>query len=172
MTITRFGMTSEAIEELINQRVAEMLATYPANRVAKLVVESQSQNRDDGDNGNGREMKIEMAGEMETEMVGETETEIDEAMGMWFEKIETVFHISNCLERYQVKELIKLMTEVYCPRNEIQKIESKLWNLTVKNNDLAAYTQRFQELTTMCIKMVPEEEDRVEKFIGGLHDNI
>ncbi|GJS25929.1 putative reverse transcriptase domain-containing protein [Tanacetum coccineum] len=68
----------------------------------------------------------------------------------WFENMETVFHISNCLERYQVKyasctllnntltwwnshkrtirieaayamswaELMKLMTEVYCPRNE------------------------------------------------------
>ncbi|GKA74338.1 putative reverse transcriptase domain-containing protein [Tanacetum coccineum] len=40
------------------------------------------------------------------------------------------------------------------------------------NNDLAAYTQRFQELTMLCTKMVPEEEDRVEKFIGGLPDNI
>ncbi|GKE58254.1 hypothetical protein Tco_1497439, partial [Tanacetum coccineum] len=43
---------------------------------------------------------------------------------------------------------------------------------TVKNNDLAAYTQRFQELTMICTKMVPEEEDWVEKFIGGLPDNI
>ncbi|GKD99342.1 reverse transcriptase domain-containing protein [Tanacetum coccineum] len=51
-------------------------------------------------------------------------------------------------------------------------MESELWNLTVKNNDLAAYTQRFQELTMMCTKMVPEEEDRVEKFIKGLPDNI
>ncbi|GKA86896.1 putative reverse transcriptase domain-containing protein [Tanacetum coccineum] len=51
-------------------------------------------------------------------------------------------------------------------------MESELWNLTVKNNDLAAYTQRFQELAMMCTKMVPVEEDRVEKFIGGLPDNI
>ncbi|GJW83940.1 putative reverse transcriptase domain-containing protein [Tanacetum coccineum] len=70
----------------------------------------------------------------------------------WFEKMETVFHINNCPER----ELMKLMTEVYFPRNEIQKMESELWNLSVKNNDLAAYTQRFQELTMMCTKMVPE----------------
>ncbi|GJX25971.1 putative reverse transcriptase domain-containing protein [Tanacetum coccineum] len=33
-------------------------------------------------------------------------------------------------------------------------------------------TERFQELTMMCTKMVPEEEDRVEKFIRGLLDNI
>nr|GEW12284.1 putative reverse transcriptase domain-containing protein [Tanacetum cinerariifolium] len=31
---------------------------------------------------------------------------------------------------------------------------------------------RFQELTIMCTKMVPEEEDRVKKFIKGLPDNI
>ncbi|GJX91405.1 putative reverse transcriptase domain-containing protein [Tanacetum coccineum] len=122
----------------------------------------------------------------------------------WSEKMETVFHISNCPERYQAKyvictlldsaltlwnshkrtirtdaayalswrELLKLMTKVYCPRNEIQKMETELWNLSVKNNDMATYTQRFQELTMMCTKMVPEEEDRVEKFIGGLPDNI
>ncbi|GJZ32750.1 putative reverse transcriptase domain-containing protein [Tanacetum coccineum] len=95
-------------------------------------------------------------------------TEGDVRLIRWFEKMETVFHISNCPER----ELMKLMTKVYCPRNEIQKMESELWNLTVKNNDLAAYTHRFQELTMMCTKMVPEEEGRVEKFIGGLPDNI
>ncbi|GJY99579.1 putative reverse transcriptase domain-containing protein [Tanacetum coccineum] len=70
------------------------------------------------------------------------------------------------------KALMKLMTEVYCLRNEIQKMKTKLWNLTVRNNDLTAYTQRFQELVLLCTKMVPEEEDRVEKFIGGLPDNI
>ncbi|GJT09374.1 putative reverse transcriptase domain-containing protein, partial [Tanacetum coccineum] len=90
----------------------------------------------------------------------------------WFEKMETVFHISSCPEKYQVRELMNLMTEVYCPRKEIQKMEPKLWNLAVKNNDLAAYTQRFQELTMLCTRMVPEEEDRVKKFIGGLPDNI
>ncbi|GJR96585.1 putative reverse transcriptase domain-containing protein, partial [Tanacetum coccineum] len=55
---------------------------------------------------------------------------------------------------------------------DIQKMESELWNLTIKNNDLAAYTQRFQELTMLCTKMVLEEEDQVEKFIGGIPDNI
>ncbi|GJY79179.1 putative reverse transcriptase domain-containing protein [Tanacetum coccineum] len=122
----------------------------------------------------------------------------------WFEKMETVFNISNCPPKYQVKyatctlqdsaltwwnshkrtigveaayamnwvELMKLMTEVYCPRNEIQKMETELWNLTVKGNDLTAYTQRFQELILLCTRMVPDEEDRVERFIGGLPNNI
>ncbi|GJT84998.1 retrovirus-related pol polyprotein from transposon TNT 1-94 [Tanacetum coccineum] len=64
-------------------------------------------------------------------------------------------------------ELMKLMTEVYCLRNEIQKMETELWNLTVKGNDLTVYTQRFQELILLCTRMVPNEEDIVDRFIGG-----
>ncbi|GKD24260.1 putative reverse transcriptase domain-containing protein, partial [Tanacetum coccineum] len=114
----------------------------------------------------------------------------------WSEKMETVFHISNFPERYQMKYATctlldsaltwwnshkrtirtdaayalswrELMTEVYCLKNEIQKMENELWNLSVKNNDMATYTQRFQELIMMCTKMVPEEEDRVEKYQNG-----
>ncbi|GJR89752.1 putative reverse transcriptase domain-containing protein [Tanacetum coccineum] len=70
------------------------------------------------------------------------------------------------------KALMKLMTEVYCPRNEIQKMETELWNLTVKSNDLTAYNQMFQELTLLCIKMVPKEEDKVDKYIGDLSYSI
>ncbi|GKC81324.1 putative reverse transcriptase domain-containing protein, partial [Tanacetum coccineum] len=94
----------------------------------------------------------------------------------WFEKMETNSHKrtigAEAAFSMSWRELMKLMTKVCCPRNEIQKKESELWNLSVKNNDLAAYTQRFQELTMMYTKMVLEEEDQVEKFIGGLPDNI
>ncbi|GJV77958.1 putative reverse transcriptase domain-containing protein [Tanacetum coccineum] len=53
-----------------------------------------------------------------------------------------------------------------------RKLETELWNLMVKGNDLTAYTQRFQELILLCMRMVPDEEDKVERFIGGLPDNI
>nr|GEU96561.1 reverse transcriptase domain-containing protein [Tanacetum cinerariifolium] len=67
---------------------------------------------------------------------------------------------------------MKLMTEVYCPRNKIQKMETELWNLTIKGNDLTAYIQRSQELILLCTRMVLGEEDIVERFIRGLPDNI
>nr|GEY51864.1 hypothetical protein [Tanacetum cinerariifolium] len=67
---------------------------------------------------------------------------------------------------------MKLMTEVYCSRNKVQKMETELWNLTVKGNDLTSYTQRFQELILLCTRMFLDEEDKVERFIGGLLDNI
>ncbi|GJR12180.1 putative reverse transcriptase domain-containing protein [Tanacetum coccineum] len=51
-------------------------------------------------------------------------------------------------------------------------METELWNLDVRRNDLTAYIRRFQELVLLCTRMVPDEEDKVERFIGGLPDNI
>nr|GEY88022.1 putative reverse transcriptase domain-containing protein [Tanacetum cinerariifolium] len=41
-----------------------------------------------------------------------------------------------------------------------------------RGSENEGYTQRFQELILLCTRMVPDEEDRVERFIGGLPDNI
>ncbi|GJZ32985.1 putative reverse transcriptase domain-containing protein [Tanacetum coccineum] len=41
-----------------------------------------------------------------------------------------------------------------------------------RRNDLTAYTRRFQELVLLCTRMVPNKEDKVERFVGGLLDNI
>ncbi|GJW58762.1 putative reverse transcriptase domain-containing protein [Tanacetum coccineum] len=51
-------------------------------------------------------------------------------------------------------------------------METELWNLVVKGNDLTAYTRRFQELVLLCTRMVLIKEDKVERFVGGLPDNI
>nr|GFC30146.1 reverse transcriptase domain-containing protein [Tanacetum cinerariifolium] len=106
----------------------------------------------------------------------------------WFEKMESMFSISNCTASNQVKfatctpqddaltwwksyvktttleeayamtwaTLKKKMTGKYCPRGEIKKIETEMWNLKVKGNDVVAYNQRFQQLTLMCSRMFPE----------------
>nr|GEU94640.1 hypothetical protein [Tanacetum cinerariifolium] len=52
------------------------------------------------------------------------------------------------------------------------KMETELWNLAVKGNDLTGYTKRFRELVLLCTIMVPHKEDKVERFVGGLPDNI
>ncbi|GJU02959.1 reverse transcriptase domain-containing protein [Tanacetum coccineum] len=157
MTNTHSGMTPTAIEEMINQRVDAALEARRVNRDLELGNGNGNGNgtgngNNGGDNSNGTEGVV--------------------GLIRWSEKIETVFHISNCPERYQVKyatctlldsaltwwnshkrtigtdaayalswrELLKLMIEVYCPRNEIQKMETELWSLSVKNNDMATYT--------------------------------
>ncbi|GJV58995.1 reverse transcriptase domain-containing protein [Tanacetum coccineum] len=88
-----------------------------------------------------------------------------------FEKMESVFHISNCVVENQ-KALKKMMTVKYCPRGEIKKLEIELWNLKVKGTDVASYTLRFQELALMCGRMFHEESKEVEKYVGGLPDMI
>ncbi|GJV31231.1 reverse transcriptase domain-containing protein [Tanacetum coccineum] len=69
-------------------------------------------------------------------------------------------------------ELKRLLTNKYCPRTEIRKMEEELYNLSVKGNDLKPYVRRFQELTTLCPNMVPNNEKLLEAFIGGLPRSI
>ncbi|GJV93251.1 putative reverse transcriptase domain-containing protein [Tanacetum coccineum] len=165
------------IEQLITRRVAEVMAAYEANQ--------NNQNGNGNPNVNIRGV-VPVAREctyqdfMKCQPLNFKGTEGVVGLTRWFEKMENVFHISNCPKKYQVKyasctlqdsaltwwnshkrtigtdagysmpwkALMKLMTEVYCPRNKIQKMETELWNLAVK------------------------EEDRVEKFIGSLPNNI
>ncbi|GKF61802.1 putative reverse transcriptase domain-containing protein, partial [Tanacetum coccineum] len=200
MPNTRSGAsrTHEGINKQIDHRVAGALEAHDAARNLEPLIGG----------GVNRKKYMEIK-EMEME-----EMEMKERMGMcqplsfnrtegvvrlthWFEKMETVFHISNYPEKYQVKyatctllnnaltwwnshkrtigieaayamswtKLTKLMTEVYSLRNEIQKMETELWNLAVKGNDLTTYTRRFQELVLLCTRIVPNEEDKVERFI-------
>ncbi|GJU58371.1 reverse transcriptase domain-containing protein [Tanacetum coccineum] len=125
-------------------------------------------------------------------------------LARWFEKMESVFRISNYATDCQVKfatctlldgtlnwwnshvktigidaaygmpcnELMKLIMEVYCPRNEIQKMENELWNLIVKGMDVTGYTQRFKELAILCSRMVSNEEKNIERYVWCLPNNI
>ncbi|GJR54146.1 putative reverse transcriptase domain-containing protein [Tanacetum coccineum] len=45
-------------------------------------------------------------------------------------------------------------------------------NLHVKGIDVVGYNQRFQDLALMCARMFLEESDKIEKYVGGLHDMI
>nr|GEX01403.1 hypothetical protein [Tanacetum cinerariifolium] len=61
----------------------------------------------------------------------------------WFEEIESVFGISECVEGKKVKEY-----------------------------NIVAYTQRFNELALMFPRMVEPERVKVDVYIQGLFDNI
>ncbi|GKC19096.1 reverse transcriptase domain-containing protein [Tanacetum coccineum] len=69
-------------------------------------------------------------------------------------------------------ELKRLLTNKYCPRTEVRKMEVEFYNLVVKGNDLKTYARRFQELATLCPNMVPNNEKLIEVFIGGLPQSI
>ncbi|GKE23420.1 putative reverse transcriptase domain-containing protein [Tanacetum coccineum] len=102
----------------------------------------------------------------------------------WFEKMETVFsaltwwnsHVRTI--GYDVvyamtwTDLKKKMTDEYCSRVEIKKLEAELWNLKVKGTGIIGYNQRFQELTLLCVRMFPEEFDKIKRYVSGLPDMI
>ncbi|GKA17149.1 reverse transcriptase domain-containing protein [Tanacetum coccineum] len=65
-------------------------------------------------------------------------------------------------------ELKRLLTNKYCPRTEVKKMEDEFYGLIVKGNDLKTYIRRFQELAVLCPNMVANTEKLMEAFIGGL----
>ncbi|GJY23588.1 putative reverse transcriptase domain-containing protein [Tanacetum coccineum] len=69
-------------------------------------------------------------------------------------------------------ELKRLLTNKYCPRTEVKKMEDEFYNLTVKGNDLKTYIRRFKELAVLCPNMEPNTEKLMEAFIEVLPISI
>nr|GEW52282.1 hypothetical protein [Tanacetum cinerariifolium] len=86
-------------------------------------------------------------------------------LSQWLEKMESIFHISGCAIDNQVKFATCTLLGA-----------TLTWwnghNLRVKGNDVAAYTQCFQELAMMCTKFLADETKKVDKYISGLPDKI
>nr|GEV52656.1 putative reverse transcriptase domain-containing protein [Tanacetum cinerariifolium] len=98
----------------------------------------------------------------------------------WFEKIESVFNISNCTAACQVKyaacilqgvaltwwnshvktvtlevaqalpwkTLKKMMIDKYCPRGEIKKLKTKMWELKTKGTDVIGTVEADLQMPT------------------------
>ncbi|GJY28428.1 putative reverse transcriptase domain-containing protein [Tanacetum coccineum] len=181
LTATHTGMTQEAINDLISKRVEEALKAYDTARNPGIKTEVENKQQDDNveanaNNGNGNKNGNENPN-VNNEVFNISNcppryqvkyascTLMDGALTWWNSHKRTVG--VDAAYAMTWKALMKLMTGVYFPRNEIQKMETKLWNLTVKGNDLTVYNQRFQELTLLCTMMVLEEEDQVAIHIGN-----
>ncbi|GJU35249.1 reverse transcriptase domain-containing protein [Tanacetum coccineum] len=92
------------------------------------------------------------------------------ALTWWNSHVRIVGHDAAYVMTWT--ELKKKMADKYCPRNEMKKLEAELWNLEVQGTDVTRYNQHFQELALLCVRMFPEESDKVERYVGGLPDMI
>ncbi|GJZ30239.1 putative reverse transcriptase domain-containing protein [Tanacetum coccineum] len=92
------------------------------------------------------------------------------ALTWWNSHVMTVSH--DVAYAMTWADLRKKMTDKYCPRNEMKKLEAELWNLKVKGTDVIGYNQHFQELALLCVRMFPEESDKIERYVSGLPDMI
>nr|GFB27196.1 hypothetical protein [Tanacetum cinerariifolium] len=82
----------------------------------------------------------------------------------WFEKMENTFEISECTEGREVKFATttlysraltwwnsQMMTDEFCPTEEVQRLEDELRHLKLRDMNIAAYTERFNELALLCL---------------------
>ncbi|GJV20726.1 putative reverse transcriptase domain-containing protein [Tanacetum coccineum] len=69
-------------------------------------------------------------------------------------------------------EVRKWMTEEFCPRSVLQRLEQELYNLKLKGTDIDGYTNQFHELALLCPRMVEPEQVKVEQYIHRLAKNI
>ncbi|GJZ86348.1 putative reverse transcriptase domain-containing protein [Tanacetum coccineum] len=85
------------------------------------------------------------------------------ALTWWKTKVATMgLETVNQMPWTKMKQL---MTAKFCPIEEIQHMEHELWNLKIKEYDIFAYTQRFNELALMCPRMVEPERVKVDAYI-------
>ncbi|GJU03340.1 hypothetical protein Tco_1113678 [Tanacetum coccineum] len=83
----------------------------------------------------------------------------------WFERTESVFSRSKCVEENKVTFATGTLTDDAL----------SWWNAYTQptgGNDLKPYVRRFQELAVLCPNMVPNTEKLLEAFIGGLPRSI
>nr|GEZ00902.1 putative reverse transcriptase domain-containing protein [Tanacetum cinerariifolium] len=69
-------------------------------------------------------------------------------------------------------EVKQMMTDEFCPTEEVQRLEDELRHLKLRDMNIAAYTERFNELALLCPNDVPNEKKKVELYIKGLPDII
>ncbi|GJY43233.1 putative reverse transcriptase domain-containing protein [Tanacetum coccineum] len=160
-TSTRTGMTQDAINELIAKSVEEALKAYDSAKNPKTEMEIENEQQDNNvdandDNGNGNgngngnpnvnnRGLIPVAREctyqdfVKCQPLNFKGMEGVVGLTRWFEKMETMFHISNFPPRTVGVDAAYAMT----------------WKALMKQ-----MTVRFQELTLLCTKMVLEEGDQ------------
>nr|GEW36411.1 retrovirus-related Pol polyprotein from transposon 17.6 [Tanacetum cinerariifolium] len=184
-TTTRTEITQDAINEMIAKCVEEALKAYDAAKNLRTETNIENEKQDDnvdanGDNGNGNgngngnpnvnnKGVVAVAREctyqdfMKCQPLNFKGTVGVVDLTRWFESIATVFHISNCPPRYQVKYAT-------CTMLDGALIWWNSYKMTVGFDD--AYVITWQTLMKLMTEMVSEEEDKVEKYIGGLSDSI
>ncbi|GKA56919.1 putative reverse transcriptase domain-containing protein [Tanacetum coccineum] len=151
---TTTPMTDAAIKALIAQGVADALAEYETNR--------SSRNGDDShDSGSGRR----------------TERITRDYLTWWNFHVKIVGH--DAAYGMTWKTLRKMMTDKYCPRSELKKLEIEIWNLKIKGTDIgsvmASKLKPMQEANEFATELIDQKigtfTDRQAENKRKLDDN-
>ncbi|GKD83606.1 putative reverse transcriptase domain-containing protein [Tanacetum coccineum] len=174
---TTTPMSDAVIKALVGRSVADALAEHEANRT--------SRNEDDShESGSGRRRTVTTTRKctysdlLKCQPLNFKGIEGFVGLTQWFEKMESIFHISNCTVGNQIKFITCTLhgSALTWWNNHAKTVGHDVaygmtWKTLMKMMT-DNYTQRFQELALMCGRMFPEESDQVEKYVGGLPDMI
>lgn len=89
----------------------------------------------------------------------------------WWDRYAKTIGVSNA-NAISWSELNKNMIKEYWPREEMKKLEQELWSLEMKEADIAASTNYFYDLSTLCPRMVTLEYKKIERYIWGFPQPI
>ncbi|GJZ73485.1 putative reverse transcriptase domain-containing protein [Tanacetum coccineum] len=169
-------VTDEQLKRLIDQGVFNALAAHDADR--------SRNDEDNHDSGTGIRSQAPLAREctyldfMKCKPLYFKGTKGVIELTQWFERMETLFHISNCIVENQLKfaTCTLLGSALTWWNSHVRTVGHDVayamtWT-SVKGTDVVSYNQRFQVLSLICARMFLEESDKIEKYVGGLPDMI
>ncbi|GJX42069.1 putative reverse transcriptase domain-containing protein [Tanacetum coccineum] len=167
---TTTSVTNAQLQAMIDQGVTAALAARDANR-----------NGDDSHtSGTGGRRTERVAREctyqdfMKCKPLYFKGTEGVVELTQWFERMETVFPHKQLLWGKIKNMFYHLNASSKCSKKwvEFPSLRAELWKFKVKGTDVIGYNQRFQELALLCVRMFPEEFDKIERYVSGLPDMI
>nr|GEV27925.1 putative reverse transcriptase domain-containing protein [Tanacetum cinerariifolium] len=92
------------------------------------------------------------------------------ALTWWNSQVATLSReVANARSWAEVKQM---MTDEFCPTEEVQRLEDELRHLKLRDMNIPAYTERFNKLALLCPDAVPNEKKKVELYIKGLPEII
>nr|GEU47083.1 hypothetical protein [Tanacetum cinerariifolium] len=92
------------------------------------------------------------------------------ALTWWNSQVATLGH--EVADRRPWTELKQMMTDEFCPTKDVQRLEDELRHLKLKDLNIDAYTERFNELALLCPDVVPNEKKKLKLYIKGLPEII
>ncbi|GKB41252.1 putative reverse transcriptase domain-containing protein [Tanacetum coccineum] len=197
-THTTTSVTNAQLQAMIDEGVTAALAARDATR-----------NGDDSHtSGTGARRPVQVAREctypdfLKCQPLSFKGTEGVVGLTQWFEKIESVHSIGNCIVACQVKfatctlqgnaltwwnshvktttpeaahampwrTLKKMMTDKYCPRGEIKKLEFEMWNLKVKGTDVVRLDNKRKSDDTAIISKPNKRQNTRRAYAAGNGD--
>ncbi|GJS12054.1 reverse transcriptase domain-containing protein [Tanacetum coccineum] len=171
---TTTPMTDEAIRALIAQGIADPLAEHEANR--------SRNGGDNHDSGSDERRRKPIAREctytdfLKCQPLNFKGTEGVVGLTQWFEKMKSVFHISNCAAACQIKFATCTLqgNALTWWNSHVRTISHEVaYGMTWKALKKMLTNKYYpRELALMCGRMFLEESDEVEKYVGGLPDMI